>query len=227
MEHFGVTIREGKYGFNLKRENYAIIDTKSSLPKFKTLSYADEDGKYYTEEWCNSNRGKCLQNFDLNMQYYKSLNHDEFQIEIANFIDKYKQFHEVFDLKLYSEIGGYYIMIMDQYCQIYVGTSRDIKKRIQQHWTKNVKFDRLLFPMGAVDSSVLSVDCFRALDTTRILACENNDIYEKEDTYINSFSHKFVLNRIGGGLPEKGLIGFLQVQQSIKSKKLNSRVGEK
>ncbi len=89
MKHFGVEVKEGKHGLELKREKYAAINTKSSLPKFNSLqkrhAYIDEEGKYYTEEWCNSYRELCLQNFDLNMKFFSSLDHDEFNDEVNKF----------------------------------------------------------------------------------------------------------------------------------------------
>lgn len=222
MEHFGLIVRPKKYGLELKRENYAIINPKCSLPKFECMkkAYADEDGKLYTQEWCFTHREKCLKNFDLSMDFFKSLNHDEFDKEISKFLNKYKKFIEVHDLKEYNNVSGYYVMVLDKYCQIYIGTSNNIKKRIQSHWSNTKSFDRLLFPMNSVETSVLSIDSFRALDTTRIYALRTSKTYDSEDKYINFFSPKFISNRIGGGKIESGLPGFLYVASSIKSKNL-------
>ena len=49
---------------------------------------------------------------------------------------------------------------------MYIGISNDIKKRILTHWGSKKDFDRLLF--GKKENSVLSIDSFGALDTTRI-----------------------------------------------------------
>lgn len=214
MEHFGVTVREGTYGFKLSREKYAIINNKNSLGKFDSLknAYADEEANYYTEEWCDSYRKLCLENFDLNMKFFQSLHHDEFEEEIQRFLKKNKKFIEVHDLKQYSGVGGYYLMILDQYCQVYVGTTDNIKRRIQQHWTKIKSFDRLLFPMYAVNKSILSIDSFRALDTTRIFAYKTSNLYNLEDRYIKTFSSKFLSNRISGGKLEDGLLGIAEVK---------------
>lgn len=223
MEHFGVKVREGKYGLEICRDKYAIISNKNSLHKFPSMeyAYADTEGKTYTDEWCKLHRENCLKNFDLNMKFYSSLNHEEFNEEIAKFLKTHKYFAEVSDLNKYDGISGYYIMILDKYCQIYIGTSNDIKKRIQQHWTKIQEFDRLIFPIDAVNTSVLTIDSFRALDTTRILACKTESIYECEDAYINAFSPKFITNRIQGGLPAKGLAGVLQVASTVKTRNLD------
>lgn len=78
--------------------------------------------------------------------------------------------------------------------------------RIRQHWTKGKSFDRLLFPMGNVDSSILSIDSFRALDTTRIYIYITDETYSSEDKFSNQFSDKFVCNRITGGKITGGLL---------------------
>jgi len=44
---------------------------------------------------------------------------------------------------------------------------RGAKEHIRQHWSKTKQFDRLLW--GSVTESIISIDSFRALDTTRIL----------------------------------------------------------
>lgn len=222
MKHFGLNLRSTKLGFELKRENYAIINPKNSLHNFECMknAYTDNSGKFYTEEWCIAHREKCLKNFDLNMNFFKTLNHDEFDKEIVRFLKKYKKFKAVQDLNEYNNVSGYYMMVLDKYCQIYIGTSENIKRRIQSHWTKTRSFDRLLFPMNAVEKSVLSIDSFRALDTTRIYATHTAKLYCLEDEYINFFSPKFITNRIKGGITDSGTLGYLQAASSIKSKVL-------
>lgn len=223
MEHFGVIVKPGKYGLKLNRETYAIINNRNSLGKFPSVGdwYADPEGKYYTDEWCQKHRKDCLENFDLSMRFFASLSHEEFNEEIDKFLKANKKFKEVSDLKEYDGEPGYYLMILDEYCQIYVGTSHDIKRRIQQHWTQTKSFDRLLFPIGAVTKSVLSIDVFRALDTTRIFAYRTDTMYEHEDSFINQFPQKFISNRIGGGRLEAGPLGFLQALGTRKSKELS------
>lgn len=227
MEHFGVTVHPGKYGLELSRDKYALINKKNSFyMKFPELeekkAYLDESGKYYTEEWCQSYRELCLKNFDLNMNFFSSLDHNEFEKELEQFLKNNKSFVEVSDLKKYENVKGYYLMILDKYCQIYIGTTENIKKRIQQHWTQQKSFDRLLCPMYAVEKSVLSIDSFRALDTTRIYAYETRKTFDYEAELIKAFSSKFVANRIGGGKLENGYIGFLQAVVTLNSRGLNT-----
>ncbi|OMF88752.1 hypothetical protein [Paenibacillus sp. FSL R7-0337] len=204
--HFAVKVLEGKRGLKLTRENYVVVSNKNSLVCFSADIYTDEEGRIYSDEWCEKQLEDSLKNYDLNMEYFSLLSHDEFNKEITNFLDKNKQFIEMFDLNLYDRKSGYYIMVLDEYCQLYIGTTDDIKRRIRQHWTKTIPFDRLLFPMSNVDSSILSIDSFRAFDTTRIFAYTGNDTYSSEDKFINQFSAKFVCNRLAGGKVTGGLL---------------------
>ena len=223
IKHFGITVMSGRYGLELSRDTYAIINKKNSLSKFDNMkeAYADEAGTTYTDEWCTEYQKLILQNFDLNMQFFSTLNHEDFQTEINNFLKKNKRFVEVTNLIEYNGVSGYYIMVLDKYCQVYIGTTNDIMRRIHQHWTKSKSFDRLLFPMYAVNKSVLCIDSFRALDTTRIFVYATKKTYSNENKYINSFSPQFVSNRLGGGMFSKGLLGFLEAGSTIKSREFD------
>ena len=226
VSHFGCTVVETKYGLELTREKYAIINNKSSfVPKFDFLikenAFTDETGTTYTDEWCNRYQQEILKNYDLNMRYFASLNHDDFHAAIERFLKKNKKFKEVTDLREYEAVSGYYVMVFDKYCQVYVGTTSDIKRRIQSHWSKSKSFDRLLFPMHAVNTSILSVDSFRALDTTRIFVYRTKDIYVKENEYIEDFPPQYVTNRLGGGqLSDNGLLGYLEARSMKRSREL-------
>jgi GIY-YIG catalytic domain len=216
--HFGLKVLEGKRGLRLKREKYAIVNNKNSLGvRFSRDIYVDEEGKIYKEQWCKEHLKECLENFDLNMEYFSLLNHNEFCTEIEDFLKWNSQFTEVHDLNFYEGKAGYYIMVLDEYSQVYIGTTNDIKRRIRQHWSNSKSFDRLLFPMGNVNSSILSIDSFRALDTSRIYAYETNETFSSEDKFINQFSAKFVCNRLGGG---KVTGGFLQAITMMKERNL-------
>lgn len=59
---------------------------------------------------------------------------------------------------------------------------------------------------GGVNESILSVDSFRALDTTRIFAAKVRSPLALENKVVESLPGKFVLNRIAGG--DAKLIGF-------------------
>lgn len=216
--HFGLKVLDGKFGLKLTRDKYAIINKKNSLCKFNSIKYEDDEGKFYTDEWCEEHRKDCLQNYDLHMEYFSLLDHTKFNKEIESFLKKNNMFISVTDLNLYNGKPGYYIMVLDEYCQLYVGTTQDIQRRIRSHWSKNKPFDRLLFPMGAVNTSIMSIDSFRALDTTRIYVYETENTFNDEDYYINEFSPEFMCNRLAGGKITGGLIQAIEMMKSRKLK---------
>lgn len=231
ITHFGITMTPRTRGYKLTRENYAIISNRSTFGKnrgymqaiknnnqneIKSYSeiYADEEGLIYNEDWCEKHLVKVMHNFDLNMKFFERLNHSKFEDEIGKFLKETK-FFEITDLTKYS-CTGYYVMILDKYCQVYIGTSQDIKKRIRQHWSGGkMRFDRLI--CGLTTSSKLSIDSFRVLDTTRILVYPTNDIYCQEDKFLNHFSNEFLCNRTGGGIME---LGTLSVAAKLKVRNL-------
>ena len=99
MEYFGVKLIKRKYSFNLRREEFALINAKPSLPMFDSLikrnAYIDETGTKYRKEWCEEYRKLCLQNFDLNMKYFSLLDREEFNIAICEFLKKYNGFNKI------------------------------------------------------------------------------------------------------------------------------------
>ena len=230
--HFGVTVRSAKYGLHLNRDTYALINPRNTFYKrfgghykFPSLeaknAYADEDGTFYTTEWCEEYRSFCLKNFDLTMRYLAALDYNEFESELSSFLQKYSDFKAVTDLTDYTNIPGYYVMVLDNYSLVYIGTTTTgIRKRIQEHWHNTVGFDRLLLPLYNAETSILSIDSFRALDTTRIFAFPSSPPHDLENDFINFFSRKFISNRIGGGKLAPGSSGFLQAIASIKTKDL-------
>lgn len=186
-EHFGITLGESKYGYKLNRENFVIINNKSSFG----------NGKIYDDEWCKEKYNRCMQNYDINMKRLFSLNSQDFENEISKFLELHPLFEEVTDLKKYDGISGYYMMVLDNYCQVYIGTSGNIKQRIVNHWNKIVPFDRVIF--GNVETSIISIDSYRACDTTRIYVYRTNDTYTNEDEIINSINPIYCCNRTKGG----------------------------
>lgn len=209
--HFGVNVRAGsKYGLRIERESYAVINKRSStrFPRERAPElwdaldhiYEDEDHRLYTDAWCEEQQAQALENYDLNMAYFRSLDPQEFDDAISKAVASRRGMVEVKDLNKWDGEQGLYVMVLDQYKQAYVGVSNSlggIKARIRQHWSTNKAFDRLLW--GRVDDSILSIDSFRALDTTRIFASKVRDPLSLEDKVIQSLPSKFVLNRIMGG----------------------------
>lgn len=175
-----------------------------SLPVMRKI-VQEEKFPYHTDEVCERLQGDALYNFDLNMAFCEKLDRNKFNEEIEHFLLKHPKFVEVTDLKRYKNATGIYIMVLDEYKQIYIGITNSsklgIKGRIQQHWTATKTLDRLIFQ--GINSSVLSIDSFRHLDTTRIFVCTDinvNDTNSEEATLIeNAFSPEFIINRTGGG----------------------------
>lgn len=81
-------------------------------------------------------------------------------------------FEAVTDLAQFDRVAGYYMIVLDEYKQAYVGRSGDIRKRIQKHWSRQMPLDRLIF--GSKESSILAIDSFRAYDTTRVFVYPTN-----------------------------------------------------
>ena len=197
VEHFGLKVKEDSF---LNRNNYAEINKKSSFKIIMpSVEYEDVENRIYSDKWCEEYQQKCLKNFDINMARFNQLDYSRFQNEIESFLSKHKNFVEIFNINELLNVSGYYIMVLDKYKQLYIGTTNDIGKRIKQHWSKKKQFDKLLFPMNNIENSKFSIDSFRALDTTRIFVAKSSTLYDLEDEYIHGFSRMFVLNRVQGG----------------------------
>ncbi len=240
LMHFGVLVCANKYGLHLTKENYAIVDNQFSFKLGRgtiyTFDYISKHADtyvideveevngilyvtklHYTDLWCTQHYERCIKNYNLNMAFYKSLDKVKFEDKVSAFLKKYRCFKKVDDLKEYEGESGYYLMVLDKYKQVYLGTSDNIKKRIQGHWRIRKSFDRLLF--GSVTESRISIDSFRALDTTRIYAFKTWKTYDNEDEYLNFFPDEYVCNRIAGGEME---LGTLQAWGTRKKRELQA-----
>lgn len=211
--HFGVWIKKSSKN-TLTRENYAIIDKTSSvwMPSTQMRFSDSEERKRYFEDvecriycdtYCEEWREKCLINFDKNMAYFKQITKDEFEFALKTLIGSNSKIRQISDLNDCSQICGIYIMVLDEYRQVYIGQSKDIKKRIMSHWNRQKAFDRLLF--GDINDSVLSIDCFGALDTTRIFVLATTDLDRYESKLQKSILSGYKLNRMAGGVPKDRL----------------------
>ena len=183
----------------------SIDDIKNNYITFSKIFDFNKSvfGEYYTEEWCLKHQKDALKNYDINMQNFKELDKNEFNKQINNFLEKNKDFKAIKDTNQLREKSGYYILVLDKYNSLYIGEATDLFKRIKQHWSKKVEFDRLLFPINNIEYSKLSIDSFRILDTTRIYVktIKNKklfsfDLINQERKYINMFDKKFLLNRL-------------------------------
>lgn len=125
--------------------------------------------------------------------------------------------------KVNGKIGAY-ILVLDDYKQVYIGISTsDVKGRILQHWSKHKEFGRLL--NGSVETSIISIDSFGALDTTRIFFKElkwYQDLDEYEKKLVDEFKPEYRLNRVVGGLnaEENGAVRNLLLMSSVQKRKL-------
>jgi hypothetical protein len=142
-------------------------------------------------------RQAALENFDLNMAFFAQIPQADFEDALTEMLAKNKRLRPVTDLKSLDEEWGVYVLVLDEYRQAYIGQSSwYMRKRIKKHWNGTKQFDRLLW--GGVEESVMSIDSFRALDTTRIFAARIN--YDAlESRLVRSFPPDYLLNRIGGG----------------------------
>lgn len=208
VEHFGELVRPGKYGLRLTREMYALANKRSStrIPEHLLTDelraalrphFEDDDLTIRTDEYCRRHREKALENFDLNMAFLASIPPETFEDALQEMLRKHKRMRPVTDLKALDGDWGAYVLVLDDYRQAYIGQAWDMRKRVKAHWTGTKQFDRLLW--GGVEESVMSIDSFRPLDTTRIFACKTMHYDALETRLVNTFPPDFLLNRIGGG----------------------------
>ena len=203
--HFGITLKPRKYLPYLNREEYAQINTKPSfkvpfLNLIEPGAYTDDTASEYTMDWCTAYRELCLENLDLNLKFFLALDQEDFDRTLQSFLAAHPEFTAVSNLNEYDGVEGYYMMVLDKYKQVYIGKTDNIKRRIQQHWGKRKPLDRILFPMYAVKTSILSIDTFGALDTTRIFVSAEPQVFGREDELVSDFPDIYKTNRIGGDI---------------------------
>jgi hypothetical protein len=210
IEIFGIKYRNDKPNLKISRDNYAIIDKKNHFQKtdkyllsrgyhFKDSNrYDDPDCAYYSDEYCIQHQKECLYNYDLNMNFFAHLDQDKFNKTVDKIINRFKNIKEINNLNDVQGVSGVYVLVLQEYKQLYIGESKDIYKRIKQHWNRKMPFDRLIF--GRADDSVISVDSFGPLDTKRILIYESKyDRQEIEEKIVRYVPDDFIINRTRGG----------------------------
>jgi hypothetical protein len=232
VEHFGELVRPGKYGHRLTREMYALVNKRSSIriPDYLLTDelrallaprFEDAEMTIRSDEFCREQREMALENFDLNMAFFRSIPQESFEEALAEILRKNKRLRPVTDLKALDGDEGVYVMVLDQYRQAYIGQAWDMRKRIKAHWNGTKQFDRLLW--GSVEESVMSIDAFRALDTTRIFASRTINADALETRLVNTFPPDYLLNRIGGGAVT-GMRGMF-IAAEMKRRQLVSGLG--
>ena len=245
FEHFKVKLLISNFN-KLNRENYCIIPTKIEYDHRKAIQgcreYYERNGKYpllaskyyyefpndvfiseneynpkYLEKRCND----IMENFELNMEYFTHLDKSKFNKILDKFLKRNK-FIECNDLNDVKEIKGIYILVLDEYKQVYIGKAENIKRRIMSHWSEKKPFCRLLF--GSKENSIISIDSFGALDTTRIFYKKYRyyvDLDKIEKSLVDEFDNAYLLNRTGGGLNSDDYVGFNTLAVSANKKTRN------
>lgn len=208
VKHFGETLRASSYSHRLKRAEYAIISRKPTArrPRYEysaeaweaeAWAFEDEAHTRFSDAFCEDRRQAALENFDLNMAFFKRLSGKEFLDALNSMLAKHENLQRVEDLRTWAGVEGVYVMVLDRYKQAYIGQAQDIRDRIKRHWRGTKQFDRLIF--GDKETSVLSIDSFRALDTSRIYAAKTKRRSELERRLVNNYRPDFLLNRVPGG----------------------------
>ena len=181
--HLGINIKE-KVGNFITKENY--------------LASKPEHMVGWEEHHLAEQMIKASVNYDLNMRFFDSLSDEKFNKHLLTQCRKHRM-KECVDLNELDGVPGVYIMVLDEYKQVYIGQSTDIKKRIVKgHWAKTKSLERLI--CGDVCTSVISIDSFGALDTTRIFYRKSWDTFTLEEKIVASFDARYTLNRIDGGI---------------------------
>lgn len=200
-----------------------LMDKKTNHINREYYLAAKPDKKWHwDEEKYPEQLRKAAINYDANMRYFESLNSEDFEKFIGTICKRYK-LKECVDLNDLQGVEGLYMMVLDQYKQIYIGLSQDMKARVRKHWYARKTIETLIF--GTVCTSNLSIDSFGALDTTRVFYRKTRDPYQLEEKILDGIDTRYVLNRTAGGLgygedEERGLLLELEVLAGEKKKDL-------
>lgn len=184
------------------------IESGNYLPTNDEIHYENYDldycilGKRYSEKYFEIQDELLKKNYQMNMDFFKQLDKDNFNNELDHFLRNHYRFKKITDLKD-ADFNGCYILVLDKYKQVYIGCSTCVGTRIFQHWCKKLEYDRRIF--GKPEESKISIDSFGYKDITRIYAiklqCDKDRLGEYEKNYIEEFSNQYVTNRISGGTP--------------------------
>lgn len=215
--HLGITARGSReLGLRVTRDTYARINKRSSFywthedaPElWDTVAerYEDTEHRIYTDAWCAELQAQALTNFDLNTAHFASIDHSQFDDALQRAVRSQRGMAGVTDLTKWDGVLGLYIMVLDEYRQAHVGATDHVggvMARIKQHWAGTKQLDRLVFPDAR--TSILAIDSFRALDTTRIYALKTSLSFDDENPLLDQFPPEYMLNRIRGGRDEPSL----------------------
>lgn len=255
ITHFNTKIKQSNHNV-LTRENYctpcrdvdyktkkileevrAFFERTDRYPLLIPISYHNipnkvfSDYEHFTEEYVTKHYEDCMRNFDLNMAYFEALDFAKFGRHLTSFVKK-NRFKEITDLQDVAGISGIYILVLDKYKQVYIGkseSSKGMKSRILSHWSRKKEFSRLIF--GDVENSILPIDVFGALDTTRIFVREyrwSQDLDEAERNLVEKFDARYRLNRVAGGLnaEDDSALRTLKLLNTIQVRNLTNNSNE-
>lgn len=192
-------------------------DIKSDADRMLGYRIIDAFGPYHSPAYAVSQSAKVLENFDKNMQYFESLDEEEFHLSLLAMLHKYPLMREATTMAELVGVPGLYVMVLDKYKQVYIGITASklgIKSRVSQHWSAVHPLDRLIF--GSVDTSIMTIDAFKRLDMTRIFyipmsitdarcVSETGRVVSPELRNLefkaveSAMPQKFLLNRCSGG----------------------------
>ena len=179
VEHFGVMVsNEGSNSFDMGIYSNQFLNYLLSFCETpqELLRYMNLNLKFHYEK----------------IEALSLLDHDSFDKELSSFLSSVQFFGEIYDLSEVKDCSGLYLMVLDDYASCYIGQSKNIKTRIQQHWKK-------------MNYGTIGIDMFKALDTTRIyVLCTSREVTQHmidklEYMFIHTIDSKYLLNQLGGG----------------------------
>ena len=176
--HFGEEIDANKYYKNMTINNFVDRTKETRLNdiiKKKAILY-----------------------YKASIEYFKKLNKLEFNQALNKLLDLYT-FKEVKNLKEVAKKNGIYLLVLDNYKQIYIGqTCDDLRKRILRHFKRKLSFAEV----PIVRPYTPPIDAFKPLDITRIYVLYTpiqNVLDDIEANLIHNIDNKFILNKTIGG----------------------------
>lgn len=208
LTHLGEPIGYSKFGQRMSRKmyGYPMRSEKQSAKKewvgqaywdATAWAYRDEDHRQLSDAAILAMRDRALVNFDLSLAYFAALDPAEFESSLQALLARHPKMKQVEHLPDFEDVSGVYIMVFDEYKQMYIGKADNVRRRVKQHWSNRKPFDRLVY--GSEYTSIFPVDEFRQLDNTRLFALKSDTPYNLETKIEKSADKRFCLNRIDGG----------------------------
>ena len=212
--HFGIRLRNRPGGHYLTAENFLDVPKGQKDIILEDGSIGKTD---FNSREIDIIKAKAIFSFHLNMSYFMQLDRDAFETHVddilhnrlGTFIGDWVEV-PTFDDPSMKAVPGLYLMVLDKYKQIYVGSSTDIKRRICTHWSTRKPLSRMVSML--IWESKLPIDAFRAKDTTRIFCIpEYVFMRDYELDLMQTISPQFSLNRsfpysVTLGLPDLPII---------------------